>query len=138
MKRFLVLAALCFAACTPNINDTDVEKESLTAAQVRSIMSTRGDRTLLIDARAANEYAAGHIPGAVNVTVANVSGVEGDLDPRFSKYNTLIVYGNDPASIPAKALGKRMIATGYKGVRFYPDGFSGWQKEGLPVETGKK
>jgi rhodanese-related sulfurtransferase len=138
MKRLFVLAALSLAACTPNINDTDVEKESLTATQVRSILSTRGDKTILIDARAASEYTAGHIPGAVNMTVASVSGVEGDVDARLSKYSTLIVYGNDPASIPAKALGKRLIATGYKGVRFYPDGFAGWQKEGLPVETGKK
>jgi rhodanese-related sulfurtransferase len=137
MKRFLLpTAALLLAACSQNINDTDVEKEALTATQIRSIVSTRADKTLLIDSRTPTDYAAGHIPGAVNVSVAQVSGIEGDLDPRFAKFNTLIVYGNDPGSIPAKALGKRLIATGYKGVRFYPEGFVGWQKEGLPVEKG--
>lgn len=137
MNRLLLLtAALLLTACTPNINDTDVEKEALTATQIRSIVSTRADKTLLIDARTPADYAAGHIPGAANISVAQISGVEGDLDPRFAKYNTLIVYGNDPGSIPAKALGKRLIATGYKGVRFYPEGFEGWQREGLPVEKG--
>ncbi|MBY0308844.1 MAG: rhodanese-like domain-containing protein [Phycisphaerales bacterium] len=136
MKRLPLLLACLLAACTPNINDTDVEKEALTASQVRALVADKPDKTLLIDSRTPADYAAGHIPGAVNITVAQVSGLEGDLDPRISRYSTLIVYGADPGSIPAKALGKRLIATGYKGVRFFPDGYAGWLAAGLPSETG--
>ncbi|HYD02512.1 MAG TPA: rhodanese-like domain-containing protein [Phycisphaerales bacterium] len=137
MKLHLAILAtvLLFTACTQNISDTDVDNAALTLSQLRKVTAadTKGT-TLLIDARTPGEYSAGHIPGAANLSVAQVSGVEGATDPRLLRYKTLIVYGNDPASITAKSLGKRLIATGYKDVRFFPEGFAGWQSAGLPIE----
>lgn len=131
-----LVAALSLLAtgCTQTINDTDVENEILTLTEVRKLTSTKPDKTLLIDARTPADYAAGHIPGAANVLLAQVSGMEGDIDPRLSRYSTLIVYGKDPGSVTAMALGKRLITSGYKGVRYYPEGIMGWQAAGLPVE----
>lgn len=135
MKYVALLAALLLSACTTNINDTDVEKEALSLSQVQKMTAANDTSTLLIDARTPQDYNAGHIPGAVNVTVAQISGVDGDIDPRIARYSKLIVYGNDPGSIPAMALGKRLIASGYKGVRYYPEGMMGWKAAGLPIET---
>lgn len=134
-RLLIAAAALIFACgCTPDINDTDVEKEALTLGQVQKMTADTGS-TLLIDARTPQDYAAGHIPGAVNLSVAQVSGIDGDIDPRIAKFGKLIVYGNDPGSVSAMALGKRLISSGYKGVRYYPEGMMGWKAAGLPVET---
>jgi rhodanese-related sulfurtransferase len=135
LTPLLLAALLALSACTQNITDTDVDNNALTLTQLRKITTAEDNgKTLLIDARTPAEYAAGHIPHAANISVAQVSGIDGNTDPRLLKYKTLVVYGNDPASIPAKSLGKRLIATGYKDVRFYPDGFAGWQGAGLPVD----
>lgn len=141
MTRTLALAILAavltlpLPGCTQNITDTDVEGNALTLTQLRKLTADDKGKTLLIDARTPSEYAAGHLPGAVNLSVAQVSGAEGATDPRLLKYKTLIVYGQDPSSITAKSLGKRLIATGYKDVRFYPDGFAGWKAAGLPADA---
>ncbi|HZW06213.1 MAG TPA: rhodanese-like domain-containing protein [Phycisphaerales bacterium] len=136
MRRSLaLLATVLLTACSQSISDTDVDNTALTLSQLRKITAADTKQgTLLIDARTPAEFSAGHIPGAANISVAQVSGVEGATDPRLLRYKTLIVYGNDPGSITAKSLGKRLIATGYKDVRFFPEGFSGWQSAGLPIE----
>lgn len=133
-QALLILALLILPACSQNITDTNVEETSLTYSQLRKLSDDPKGKTLLIDARTPSEFAAGHIPGAVNISVAQVSGVEGATDARLLKFATLIVYGNNPASITAKSLGKRLIATGYKDVRYYPDGFDGWKASGGRVE----
>jgi len=139
MKRtLLILALVSLPACTQNITDTNVEETSLTYPQLRKLADDPKSKTLLIDSRTPSEFAAGHIPGAVNISVAQVSGVEGATDARLLKFATLIVYGNNPASITAKSLGKRLIATGYKDVRFYPDGFEGWKASGGRIESATK
>ena len=84
---------------------------------------------LLVDVREPNEYAAGHIPGAI-------------LNP-LQRFN--------PAALPQEA-GKRVVlscrsgvrslkalelaqASGRKDVRaHYSDGMQGWQAAGEPVE----
>ncbi|MDP1663055.1 MAG: rhodanese-like domain-containing protein [Phycisphaerales bacterium] len=141
MKRtLLILALLILPACSQNITDSSVEETSLTFSQLRKLTENDKDKakTLLIDARTPIEFAAGHIPGAVNISVAQVSGVEGATDARLLKFATLIVYGSNPSSITAKSLGKRLISTGYKDVRYYPDGFDGWKASGGRIEATPK
>lgn len=135
-----LLAPLTFGGgCTQNINDTNVEDESVTLTQLQEYIKSDKKTTLLIDSRMASLYNAGHIPGAVNMSVTQINpggaGGEKATDPRLAKYDALIVYGANPGSINSMALAKRLLEAGYKDVRYYPDGFDGWKAAGMPVEA---
>jgi phage shock protein E len=92
MKRALVIAALCAvvlgaavlagcggsgvcATCNPPSN----ARQDITAAQLQAMMGD-GQPLLILDVRTAQEYAAGHIPGAVNAPLDQLDVWAGTLD----------------------------------------------------------
>lgn len=83
----------------------------------------------VLDVRPAEEYAAGHLPGAVNIPV---SQLEGRL-ARLPKRREVVAYCRGPyclMSFEAVALLRRR---GLKARRL-KDGFPEWRAAGLPVE----
>ena len=70
MKRIvsITIAALlclfCFAGCAKEEKDMENTYEKITPQQAKSIMDTENDY-IIIDARTEEEFAAGHIKGAV-------------------------------------------------------------------------
>ena len=84
----LIIAIACalIGGCTKNINDTDVENEALTLTEVRKLTSDKAGSTLLIDARTPQDYAAGHIPGAVNLPLPELRERLGELDKSKKLY----------------------------------------------------
>ena len=137
VSRFLagagaIVVASGLGACNNDVTDTDLEKRIITLPEVRKELASKTP-PLLIDARSRQDFSAEHISGAVNMGVTSVSGNRGDTDPRLLAYPVLIVYGQDPASAGARALGKRMIASGYDDLRFFAGGLSAWKQAGLPT-----
>ena len=88
---------------------------------------------LFIDPRPAKEFRVGHIPGARNLTLANVK-LGSKPDPRIERFSTLVVYGDNPASATARGLSKRLIEVGYNGVKFFAGGLEEWRERNYPVE----
>ncbi len=88
---------------------------------------------LLIDPRSAREYQAEHLPGAINLALTAVEERQGGVDPKVSQYKNLIVYGDDPGSPVARAMTKRLMATGHKAVRWYSGGLREWVSAGNPT-----
>jgi rhodanese-related sulfurtransferase len=130
--------AASLGACNNDVTDADLEKRIITLPEVRKELAAKSP-PLLIDARSRQDFSVEHIPGAVNMGVTSVSGMRGDTDPRLLAYPLLIVYGQDPASAGARALGKRMIASGYDDVRFFAGGVSAWKQAGLATnKPGEK
>ncbi len=84
----------------------------------------------LIDVRPEHEFALGHLPGALNVPLA-------DLKKRLSKLprkQEIVAYCRGPycvLSVEAVAL---LRAKGYR-VRRLEDGVSEWKAAGLEIET---
>jgi hypothetical protein len=56
------------------------------------------------------------------------------VDPRLARFKGLIVYGDDPGSGVARATTKRLMRTGYKGVKMFAGGLSEWKSAGLKLE----
>ena len=86
-----------------------------------------------MDVRPAKEYAAGHIPGAINIPVD-------DMPKRWStlpKDRVIVFYesGRSSGDICAsgRAAGRILLEHGYAfdQVKVYQDGLAGWQKSGL-------
>lgn len=84
----------------------------------------------VLDVRPAEEYAAGHLPGAINLTMDALSGHL----RRLPKGREVIAYCRGPyclLSVDAVAL---LRGKGYKARRLV-DGFPEWKASGLPVEA---
>ncbi len=130
----LVVAVAGFAGgCAKNITDADITAISLTGLR-KSMDTPKAGTVLLIDARGPAEFQREHIPGAVNRPLDTFTGKSGDVDTNLSRYGLIAVYGNNPGSAPAKAVVKRMLASGYGDVYFYAGGLEEWRRSGLPTD----
>lgn len=88
----------------------------------------RGEVTVL-DVRPREEYAAGHIPGAVSIPLA-------DLKKRLSsipKSREVVAYCRGPYCVLAIDAVKILRARGFRAVRM-DEGIPEWKARGLPVE----
>lgn len=89
----------------------------------------RGEVTVL-DVRPAEEYAAGHIPGAVSIPLA-------DLKKRLSaipKTREVVAYCRGPYCVLAVEAVRALRARGFRAVRM-EEGVPEWRARGLPVDT---
>lgn len=94
-----------------------------------------------LDVRTAEEFAAGHIEGAVNIPymcrvgsgmTKNLNFLE-DVSSRFDKGDEIVV---------GCQMGKRsqmatseLVAAGFMGLTDMPGGFAGWVQSGMPTKT---
>lgn len=99
--------------------------------QLRAILS-ENTKPLFVDVRPAKEFAAGKIPGAINIPLDEMPQRWGTLP----KDRTLIFYeagtsGDICAS--ARAAGRTVLEHGYpySQVKVYQEGLAGWKKSGL-------
>ncbi|MCS7176453.1 MAG: rhodanese-like domain-containing protein [Candidatus Kapabacteria bacterium] len=101
--------------------------QSLPTVTVDELSSVRPDSVVLVDVRNHDEYAAGHIPGALHAPYARLPEHRG----RLPKDAELIVYCySGERSAYAAALLQRY---GFR-VRQYAGGFREWALSGGPVE----
>jgi protein-disulfide isomerase/rhodanese-related sulfurtransferase/uncharacterized membrane protein len=99
----------------------------------------RDRAALFVDVRPPADFAAGHIPGAVNVPVE-------EIEARWSRLprdQTIVLYesgraGSSPedACAMSRGAGRVLLSHGFASgrVKVYQEGFSGWEKAGLAVE----
>ena len=92
----------------------------------------RGAVTVL-DVRPQEEYAAGHLPGAVNVPLAEIEKHLDELDPK----QEVIAYCRGPHCILAFDAVARLRHRGLSARRLQ-DGYPEWKLAGLPVETASQ
>jgi rhodanese-related sulfurtransferase len=91
----------------------------------------RGRDVLVIDVRPQEEFAAGHIPGAVSVPL-------GELERRLSELprrRRIVAYCRGPYCVLAAEAVRLLRRRGVEAVRLR-DGFPEWREAGLPVEGG--
>ncbi len=90
-----------------------------------------GERTQLVDVRSATEFAAGHIPSAVNIPMEQIEGRLADLDAGCKIL--LVCQGGGRAGLVASLLERCG-----RNVAVLEGGTAAWIKEGLPVVTSVK
>jgi rhodanese-related sulfurtransferase len=128
-------AAFCSPACEKNITDRDIR--GISASEVRRLIDdskakNKPELILLIDPRTPAQFQAGHIPGARNIQLdefQSQSTRQGRL-PAYERFETMVVYGNDPASTVARAMAKRLLANDYKEVYWFTGGAAEWVRTG--------
>jgi rhodanese-related sulfurtransferase/DNA-binding transcriptional ArsR family regulator len=93
----------------------------------------RSKRVVILDTRPANEYLAGHIPGAISVPVD-------DLKQRLqqlTKDKEYVAYCRGPYCVYADRAVELLRANGRRARRL-SDGFPEWRAAGLPVASGER
>lgn len=128
----LGLAMAMSAGCQNKVTDKDIKY--FDTIEVRRLLDERPDSILLIDARAPDDFAEAHLPGARNILLSDMPR-DSERDPEIASYKLLVVYGQDPASGLAKALTKRLKDLGYTGIRMYFGGIAEWIASGYDVES---
>ncbi|HEX2860789.1 MAG TPA: rhodanese-like domain-containing protein [Lacunisphaera sp.] len=88
------------------------------------------DEVVIVDVRAAEDFAKGHIPGAINLPQDRWQNPEG---LRRDKANVLYCY-SQVCHLAANAA-VELSADGYP-VMELEGGFDGWKQNDLPVESG--
>lgn len=102
--------------------------EPIPAAEL--LKRSRQGLVTVLDIRPASEFAAGHVPGAINVSIEGLT----KRMKNFPKGREIIAYCRGPyclLSVDAVAL---LRAKGYKARRL-EDGFPEWRASGLPIEA---
>jgi ArsR family transcriptional regulator len=84
----------------------------------------------ILDVRPADEFALGHLPGALNLELS-------ELERRLAKLDRskeIVAYCRGPYCVLSYEAVARLRARGFK-IRRLEDGLPEWRAAGLPVET---
>jgi rhodanese-related sulfurtransferase len=87
----------------------------------------------VVDCRTAEQFAAGHVPGAVNLPHRRISAEA--LATLLPPDDLLVTYCNGPHCNASTRGALRLVELGRR-VKEMPGGLEGWRSEGLPTETG--
>ncbi len=90
---------------------------------------TRAGLVTVIDVRPADEYAAGHLPGAVNIPLAELEARLAELDPD----QEIVAYCRGPYCVFSFEAVALLRARGFN-IRRLEDGLPEWRAAGLPLE----
>ena len=113
------------------INTYLTVKDSLEPVPARELLErAREDLVTVLDVRPAEEYAAGHLPGAINIPLAELEVRLGSLD----SHKEVIAYCRGPHCVLAFDAVARLRAQGRRARRL-EGGFPEWRHAGLPIET---
>ncbi|MEV3858947.1 rhodanese-like domain-containing protein [Streptomyces sp. NPDC050095] len=89
------------------------------------------DDTLVVDVRGPGEYAAGHVPGAVNVPAEHLDALLPDLRDAAQRRRLVVVCA---AGVRSAAACATLAEAGIDAVGL-AGGTQAWTAEGLPVDT---
>ncbi len=90
---------------------------------------------LFIDSRNGFDFARGHIRGAVNLPLNEFDNRASFVDS-LPKNRILVTYCDGIECNSSIGLASRLSDAGFQGVRIFFAGWSEWQAQNLPTETG--
>ena len=92
----------------------------------------RAGLVTLLDVRPADEFALGHVPGAVNIPLNEIEGRLAELD----KSQDVVAYCRGPYCVLSFEAVATLRARGFN-IRRLEEGFPEWRAAGLPVEHAR-
>jgi rhodanese-related sulfurtransferase len=106
----------------------------ISAAALRDLVRTGGEKFLLVDSRPAGRYNEAHLPGAVSVPLDALEKAGEKLLPA-DRGTTLVFYcGGLSCGLSPKSAAIA-VKLGFKDVRMFPEGEPGWKKLAYPLEA---
>lgn len=113
------------------VNDYLKVKDSLEPVPASELLErVRDDLVTVLDVRPQEEYAAGHLPGAINIPLAELEQHLDELDPAHE----IVAYCRGPHCVLAFDAVAKLRERGWQANRL-DGGLPEWRLEGLPVEV---
>jgi rhodanese-related sulfurtransferase len=103
-----------------------IETTKITPQVLKKIMDTEPDSVTVVDVRDPEEFAEGHVPGAMNLPLKNFASGSGVLD----KDKKIVVYCNSGGRSYGAYI--KLMKLGYKNISQAI--FADWKEAGLPLE----
>jgi rhodanese-related sulfurtransferase len=95
-----------------------------------------GAGVIFLDARPAAEYAAGHIPNALNLPAEQYAARFSAVSAMLSTDMPLVVYCDGVECELSHQVQQRLVRAGYRRARVLVNGWTLWRQAGRPVTTG--
>lgn len=130
MRAFAVALFLCLVAPAFAQSEAPPEASSIAATEL-SARKASGNAPVVIDVRTAEEYAAGHIPGALNIPFDQVAKRISEID---APHGVALYCMVGPRARKGE---EALLGVGYTSVFHLEGGLAAWQEAGLPVESEK-
>jgi rhodanese-related sulfurtransferase len=89
---------------------------------------------MILDARNKEDYVKAHVPHARNVPAIDVDQYFEQLAP-IPRDTLIIIYCNNPDCHLGRQLAEFMAVMEFKKMVLYDDGWDGWTKAGMPVDS---
>lgn len=116
------------------VRDYFAARDALEPVSREELMARSGQgKVVILDVRPAEEFAAGHIPGALSVPLDQLDAALARL-PRRAE---IVAYCRGPYCVLAPQAVERLRAKGYTARRL-DGGLPEWRLAGLPVATGQE
>jgi len=130
MRSSMIGACLVFLLASHAFGETDspAEAPSIAPSELEARRGTDA-APVVIDVRTPEEYAAGHIPGALNIPFDQVAERISEVD---APHGVALYCMMGPRARKGEA---DLLAAGYGPVLHLEGGLAAWQQAGLPVET---
>jgi ArsR family transcriptional regulator len=108
------------------------DRDSLEAvSRLELVNRLKAGIVTVLDVRPEDEFALGHLPGAINLPLSELERRLVDLDPG----REIVAYCRGPYCVLSYEAVAMLRARGFK-VRRLEDGLPEWRAAGLPVEAG--
>jgi len=146
---FLLLALSVLAAWAVNVNrpeplpwggDFTAQKAEKTAQSgiavltpAEALSALKAGTHQFVDARDPDEFAAGHIPGALNVSAESLALGQADISG-LAKDRPIVIYCGSTSCDKSDELARALKSLGFTNLAVMPDGFEGWLAAAGPVE----
>ena len=112
------------------LQDWLAHRDELEPVPAREVLKrARNGLVTVLDVRPAEEYAAGHLPGAINVPIDKLEGYLSKLPKR----KEVIAYCRGPYCLMSFEAVAKLRRRGFKAKRL-ENGYPEWRAAGLPVE----
>jgi rhodanese-related sulfurtransferase/DNA-binding transcriptional ArsR family regulator len=116
------------------VRDYFAARDALEPLRREDLLARAGEgKIVILDVRPVEEFAAGHIPGALSVPLDQLDAVLAKL-PQGAE---IVAYCRGPYCVLAPEAVERLRAKGYRARRL-ADGLPEWRLAGLPVAAGNE
>jgi rhodanese-related sulfurtransferase len=107
-------------------------------ADVKAAIAAGDSLLAVLDARAPDAYAEGHLPGALNLSVENLDEAYKPLKDTLAKMNRIIVYCDGGDCELSHDLAEALKSLGHKRVQLFAGGVAAWTGAGEKLKEGSE
>ena len=131
-----LLAVLLVAGCAstsssvPSVGSASQTPGMAVTVSVADAAVLRDDGAVIVDVREPDEWAAGHIPGAILIPLGELPSRLGDVPPNRP---IVVVCRSGNRSAQGRDI---LLGAGFRAVTSLDGGMNDWAAAGMPIETG--